>query len=70
MIRRKFVTGLRERLSFLRGWYYYMLVNLYANLFKGDGSKGFGVPLNVTEFIEDKYFSGIRGEGTNKLFRI
>ena len=44
--------------QFLRGWYYYMLVNLYAKPYsKETAAKDLGVPLNVTEFIEDKYFS-------------
>lgn len=43
---------------FLRGWYYYMLVNLYAKPYsKETAGKDLGVPLNITEFIEDKYFS-------------
>ena len=53
---------IRHRVSgeaqFLRGWYYYMLVNLYAKPYsKETAAKDLGVPLNVTEFIEDKYFS-------------
>ena len=44
--------------QFLRGWYYYMLVNLYAKPYsKETAGKDLGVPLNITEFIEDKYFS-------------
>lgn len=43
---------------FLRGGYYYLLTNLYANPYvKETASKDFGVPLNLTEKIEDKYFS-------------
>ena len=35
-----------------------MLVNLYAKPYsKETAAKDLGVPLNVTEFIEDKYFS-------------
>jgi len=43
---------------FLRGWYYYMLVNLYAPPYSAKtASTDLGVPLNITEYIEDKYFS-------------
>ena len=43
--------------QFLRGWYYYMLVNLYAKPYsKETAGKDLGVPLNITEFIEDKYY--------------
>ena len=42
---------------FLRGWYYYMLVNLYAEPYnKETASQTMGIPLNVTEYIEDKLF--------------
>lgn len=35
-----------------------MLVNLYAKPYsKETAGKDLGVPLNITEFIEDKYFS-------------
>ena len=44
--------------QFLRGWYYYMLVNLYAKPYsEKTASMDLGVPLNITEYIEDKYFS-------------
>ena len=42
---------------FLRGAYYYLLVNLYANPYVYEtASKDMGVPLNLTEDIEDKYY--------------
>lgn len=44
--------------QFLRAWYYYMLVNLYAKPYsKETAYEDPGVPLNITEYIEDKYFS-------------
>lgn len=43
---------------FLRGANYFLLVNLYASPYmKESASKDLGVPLNVTEQIEDEYFS-------------
>lgn len=42
---------------FLRGAYYYLLVNLYANPYvEATANTDMGVPLNLTENIEDKYF--------------
>ena len=42
---------------FLRGAYYYYLVNISANPYSpGTASKEMGVPLNLTEKIEDKYY--------------
>ena len=49
------ITGEAE---FLRGAYYYLLVNMYAKPYvKATASSDMGVPLNITEKIEDKYFS-------------
>ncbi|MDE5612368.1 MAG: RagB/SusD family nutrient uptake outer membrane protein [Odoribacter sp.] len=43
---------------FLRAGYYFMLVNIYGMPYaKATASRDAGVPLKVTEFIEDKYFS-------------
>ena len=43
---------------FLRGAYYYLLVNLYAKPFsKETADSDLGVSLNLTEYIEDKHFS-------------
>lgn len=43
---------------FLRGTYYYLLMNLYANPYvKATAGSDMGVPLNLTEYIEDKYYS-------------
>ena len=42
---------------FLRGAYYYLLVNLYANPYvKETASTDMGVPLNLTEDIVDEYY--------------
>ncbi len=42
---------------FLRGAYYYLLVNLYANPYvKETASSDMGVPLNLTEDIMDEYY--------------
>lgn len=42
---------------FLRGAYYYLLVNLYANPYvKETASSDMGVPLNLTEDIVDEYY--------------
>ena len=42
---------------FLRGAYYYLLVNLYANPYvKESASSDMGVPLNLTEDIVDEYY--------------
>ncbi len=44
--------------EFLRGACYYLLVNMYAKPYvKASAKDDLGVPLNVTEKIEDKYFS-------------
>lgn len=55
-------TIVRDRVEgesrFLRGAYYYLLTNLYANPYiKESAAKDMGVPLNLTEDIEDKYYS-------------
>lgn len=43
---------------FLRGAYYYLLTNLYANPYvKETAARDMGVPLNLTEDIEDKYYT-------------
>jgi ragB/susD domain protein len=43
---------------FLRGAYYYLLTNLYANPYvKETAAREMGVPLNLTEDIEDKYYT-------------
>lgn len=43
---------------FLRGAYYYLLVNLYAYPYvKETAHQEPGIPLNLTEDIEDKYYS-------------
>lgn len=43
---------------FLRAGYYFMLVNIYGMPYaKATASRDAGVPLKVSEFIEDKYFS-------------
>ena len=48
------ITGEAE---FLRGAYYYLLVNMYAKPYvKATAASDMGVPLNITEKIEDKYF--------------
>ena len=52
---------LRDRVEgearFLRGAYYYLLANLYANPYvEATAKTDLGVPLNLTEAIEDKYF--------------
>lgn len=52
---------LRDRVMgearFLRGAYYYYLVNIYANPYcKETARDEMGVPLNLTEKIEDKYY--------------
>ncbi|HJF69443.1 MAG TPA: RagB/SusD family nutrient uptake outer membrane protein [Butyricimonas virosa] len=42
---------------FLRGAYYYLLINLYANPYvKETASSDMGVPLNLTEDIVDEYY--------------
>ncbi len=42
---------------FLRGAYYYLLTNLYANPYvKETASTDMGVPLNLTEDIIDEYY--------------
>ena len=42
---------------FLRGAYYYLLMNLYANPYvKESASSDMGVPLNLTEDIVDEYY--------------
>ena len=44
--------------QFLRAGYYFMLVNLYANPYsKETADATMGVPLNLTEYIEEGYFS-------------
>lgn len=53
---------LRDRVEgearFLRGAYYYLLANLYANPYvKETATTDLGIPLNLTEDIEDKYFT-------------
>lgn len=49
------ITGEAE---FLRAACYFLLVNMYAKPYvKATAEEEMGVPLNVTEFIEDKYFS-------------
>ena len=48
----------RGEALFLRGAYYYLLVNLYAQPYvKESAEKDLGVPLNLTEYIEDRHFS-------------
>ncbi len=43
---------------FLRAGYYFTLVNLYSNPYsKGTAETDMGVPLNTTEYIEEKFFS-------------
>lgn len=43
---------------FLRAGYYFLLVNIYGKPYnKETASKDAGVPLKITEVIEDKYFS-------------
>ena len=43
---------------FLRAGYYFMLVNLYANPYSREtADRDPGVPLNLTEYIEAKYFA-------------
>lgn len=44
--------------QFLRGACYYLLVNMYAKPYvRATAEEDMGVPLNVTEMIEDEYFS-------------
>lgn len=44
--------------QFLRAAYYFWLVNLYAKPYqKATASVDLGVPLKLTEYVEDKYFS-------------
>lgn len=44
--------------SFLRAYYYYWLVNIYAQPYAlGTASTEPGVPLKISEVVEDKYFS-------------
>ena len=43
--------------QFLRGAYYLMLNNLYGETYDPQNPQALGVPLNTTEYIEDKYFS-------------
>ena len=43
---------------FLRAGYYFLLVNIYGMPYcKATASRDAGVPLKITEYIEDKYFS-------------
>ena len=54
-------VGTRNRVEgearFLRGAYYYLLTNLYANPYvKESASSDMGVPLNLTEDIVDEYY--------------
>lgn len=43
---------------FLRAAYYFLLVNIYGMPYcKASASQDAGVPLKITEFVEDKYFS-------------
>lgn len=52
---RRRITG---EAQFLRGACYYLLVNMYAKPYsRATAGEDPGVPLNVTEMIEDKYFS-------------
>ncbi|MCB6974425.1 MULTISPECIES: RagB/SusD family nutrient uptake outer membrane protein [Butyricimonas] len=53
---------IRDRIEgearFLRGAYYYLLTNLYASPYvKETATRDMGVPLNLTEDIEDKYYT-------------
>lgn len=44
--------------QFLRGAYYLMLNNLYGLAYDANNAKtDLGVPLNLTEYVEEKYFS-------------
>ncbi len=48
----------RGEAQFLRAFCYYMLVNLYAAPYvKETADEDLGVPLKITEYIEDKYYS-------------
>lgn len=52
---RRRITG---EAQFLRGACYYLLVNMYAKPYaRATAAEDLGVPLNVTEMIEDQYFS-------------
>lgn len=52
---RKSVTG---EAQFLRAAYYFMLVNIYAKPYNAaTASTDLGVPLKITEYVEDKYFN-------------
>lgn len=54
-IQRRRVLG---EAQFLRGFAYYILINLYAPPYVEESSKtDLGVPLKVSEYVEDKYFS-------------
>ena len=44
--------------AFLRAYYYYWLVNIYAQPYSVETcGKDLGVPLKISEVVEDKYFS-------------
>lgn len=54
------LTGdrLRGECHFLRAFYYYFLVNVYAKPYsKVSATQELGVPVKLTEYIEDIYFS-------------
>lgn len=52
---RRRITG---EAQFLRGACYYLLVNMYAKPYaRATAEEDMGVPLNVTEIIEDRYFN-------------
>ncbi|MEJ8781640.1 MULTISPECIES: RagB/SusD family nutrient uptake outer membrane protein [Butyricimonas] len=62
------VERLRGECHFLRGFYYYFLVNTYAKPYvKESASTDLGVPLKTTEYIEDIYFKRNTVEETYAL---
>lgn len=49
---------LRGECRFLRGFYYYFLVNTYAKPYvESSADEDLGVPVKTTEYVEDIYFS-------------
>ena len=48
---------LRGECHFLRAYFYYFLVNVYAKPYSTTAATDLGVPVKITEYIEDKYYS-------------
>lgn len=53
---KKEVKRIKGEASFLRAAYYFALVNLYGKPYQASSSTDLGVPLNLSEVVEDKQF--------------